>query len=77
MHTRTARRTSAARQSIRGWSQAWTVRPTYCPTERASVDDVEVKESTFGEWLAAGGDRRTNPRPMAERNGLVFSIRGA
>lgn len=71
MHDRTAHRAAATRQSIRDWSDTWTVRSTYCPTERASVRDVEVKESTFGEWLAAGGDRRAKPRPNTECIGIA------
>lgn len=29
---------------------------------RAQLVGLEVAESSFGEWLAAGGDRRTQPR---------------
>lgn len=29
---------------------------------RAQLDGLVVVESSFGEWLAAGGDRRTQPR---------------
>ena len=29
---------------------------------RASLDGLEVHESSFGQWLEAGGDRRSQPR---------------
>lgn len=29
---------------------------------RATLEGLEVRESSFGQWLAAGGDRRTQPR---------------
>lgn len=29
---------------------------------RASLDGLEVSESSFGEWLQAGGDRRGQQR---------------
>lgn len=34
---------------------------------RAQLDGLEVKESSFGEWLAAGGDRRSQPRAQDGR----------
>lgn len=64
MHTTAVQRTIAARQSIRDWTKAWTVRPTNRPTERASLRGLEVQESDFGAWLAAGGDRRSAARPV-------------
>lgn len=30
--------------------------------QRAQLDGLEVRESSFGEWLAAGGDRRAHAR---------------
>lgn len=32
------------------------------PPSRASLEGLEVQESCFGQWLAAGGERRTRPR---------------
>ncbi len=29
---------------------------------RATLDGLEVQESNFGQWLAAGGDRRARAR---------------
>jgi hypothetical protein len=37
---------------------------------RAQLDGLEVQESTFGEWLAAGGDRRSALRPQRDTEGL-------
>lgn len=38
---------------------------------RATLEGLEVRESSFGQWLEAGGDRRTQPRedgvPRGER----------
>lgn len=34
---------------------------------RAQLDGLEVRESSFGEWLAAGGDRRSQPRAEKPR----------
>lgn len=33
---------------------------------RASLDGLEVRESCFGQWLEAGGDRRSQSRDDAE-----------
>ena len=41
----------------------------------ASLDGLEVRDSSFDEWLAAGGDRRSRARVVSERNGLTFSIK--
>ena len=30
--------------------------------QRASLDGLEVRESSFGEWLEAGGERRSLQR---------------
>jgi hypothetical protein len=30
--------------------------------QRAQLDGLEVRESSFGDWLAAGGDRRSHAR---------------
>jgi hypothetical protein len=43
---------------------------------RADLAGLEVKDSSFDEWLAAGGDRRSRPRVVAERDGVKFSIKG-
>jgi hypothetical protein len=42
---------------------------------RAELEGLEVRDSSFDEWLAAGGDRRAQPRVIAERNGLSFSFK--
>jgi hypothetical protein len=42
---------------------------------RAELAGLEVKDSSFDEWLAAGGDRRSRPRVVAERDAVKFSIK--
>jgi hypothetical protein len=42
---------------------------------RAELDGLEVRDSSFDDWLAAGGDRRSQPRVISERNGLTFSFK--
>jgi hypothetical protein len=42
---------------------------------RAELAGLEVKDSSFDEWLAAGGDRRSRPRVVSERGGVTFTIR--
>lgn len=58
----TATRRIAPNNSIRDWSQAWISRPVERTIDRATLRGLEVRESSFGDWLAAGGDRRTQPR---------------
>ena len=38
-------------------------RPNSAPT-RATLEGLEVQESCFGQWLAAGGERRSRPREL-------------
>lgn len=38
------------------------VRRAAAHQQRAQLDGLEVRESSFGEWLAAGGDRRVHSR---------------
>jgi hypothetical protein len=38
-------------------------RPNPAPT-RATLEGLEVQESCFGQWLAAGGERRSRPREL-------------
>lgn len=45
------------------------------PARRAELQGVEVSESTFEEWLKAGGDRRAAPREISSRGGLTFTAR--
>lgn len=35
---------------------------------RAQLDGLEMRESTFGEWLAAGGDRRSHMRQERDKS---------
>ncbi len=42
---------------------------------RSDLEGLEVRDSSFDEWLAAGGDRRSQSRLIAERNGLTFSFK--
>jgi hypothetical protein len=42
---------------------------------RAELSGLEVRDSSFDEWLEAGGDRRSRPRVVAERGGVKFSIK--
>ena len=50
-----------ARTDIKHLMQA--LRQALAPAPRASLHGLEVSDSTFGEWLAAGGERRQRPRP--------------
>jgi hypothetical protein len=59
---RTAARPATERTSVRDWSTSWLARPVFGPTERASLHGLQVQESSFGEWLSAGGDRRVTKR---------------
>lgn len=42
------------------------------PVQRAVLHGVEVSESSFDEWLQAGGDRRAISREVSSRHGLTF-----
>ena len=42
---------------------------------RAELAGLEVKESSFDEWLSAGGDRRERHRVVSERDGVTFTLR--
>jgi hypothetical protein len=42
---------------------------------RAELAGLEVKDSSFDEWLSAGGDRRERPRVVSERDGVTFTLR--
>jgi len=50
-----------ARTDIKHLAQA--LRRALAPASRASLQGLEVSDSTFGAWLAAGGERRKSPRP--------------
>lgn len=39
------------------------------PLPRATLDGLEVQESNFGQWLAAGGERRQRPRDEPAASG--------
>jgi hypothetical protein len=39
---------------------------------RAELDGLEVRDSSFDDWLAAGGDRRSQPRVISEVQGTVL-----
>jgi hypothetical protein len=41
----------------------------------AELDGLEVRDSSFDDWLAAGGDRRSQPRVISERSGVTFSFK--
>lgn len=61
MHT-TAHRTV---RPLLGLMQPPTLAPRRRPAaqqQRAQLVGLEVAESSFGEWLAAGGDRRSTTR---------------
>ena len=45
------------------------------PVQRAVLHGVEVSESTFDEWLQAGGERRAIAREVSSRHGLTFRAR--
>jgi hypothetical protein len=42
---------------------------------RVELAGLEAKDSSFDEWLAAGGDRRSRPRVVSERGGVTFTIK--
>ena len=48
---------------------------TRIPVQRAVLHGVEISESTFDEWLQAGGDRRAMPHEISSRHGLSFTAR--
>jgi hypothetical protein len=37
------------------------------PQPRATLEGLEVQESSFGQWLAAGGERRSLARPEGDK----------
>jgi hypothetical protein len=56
-------RTSSPSTTTRPTPASSAARPNPAPT-RATLEGLEVQESCFGQWLAAGGERRSRPREL-------------
>lgn len=61
MTTKTHAFFGALNTGARNKTQALPLQP------RASLEGLEVAESSFGQWLEAGGDRRSQPRQDGKR----------
>jgi hypothetical protein len=59
---------TSTNSTLRAWLSGKSDRKSAQPQlPRATLNGLEVAESTFGDWLAAGGERRTKPRAAAAK----------
>lgn len=58
-----------SRSQVRDWSHNWMASEVSRPTALRAREGSDLAQSGFGQWLASGGDRRSNPRPLQPKWG--------